>query len=81
MIGRTRECNPVLVHHDVLSLLNLLKSATDDQLVCAMKKIVPEYVSQNSTYERFDEIKLQENKQEKITINFMIEPVPCIDPT
>ena len=80
MIGKTRECNPVLVHHEVLSLLNLLKSATDDQLVCAMKKLVPEFVSQNSTYERFDQTTSKENKPEKITsANFNLEPVPCID--
>ncbi|NEW85249.1 MAG: polysaccharide biosynthesis protein [Mariniphaga sp.] len=54
MIGKIRETNPILVHHDVLSLLNLLKSATDDQLVSAMKKLVPEFISQNSTYERLD---------------------------
>jgi len=54
MIGKTRECNPILVHHGVISLLNLLKSATDDQLVSEMKKLVPEFISQNSTFERLD---------------------------
>ena len=54
MIGKTRECNPLLVHHGVISLLNLLKSATDDQLVSEMKKLVPEFISQNSTFERLD---------------------------
>ena len=54
MIGKTRECNPILVHNGVISLLNLLKSATDDQLVSEMKKLVPEFISQNSTFERLD---------------------------
>ena len=64
MIGKTRECNPVLVHHEVLSLLNLLKSATDDELVSAMKKLVPEFVSQNSTFERLDQPITDENIEE-----------------
>lgn len=76
MIGKTRECNAESVHHEVLSLLNLLKSATDDQLVCAMKKLVPEYVSKNSTYERFDKVIPEENKQEIIpSNNFELQPV------
>jgi hypothetical protein len=54
----------VLIHHEVLALLNLLKSATDDQLVSAMKKLVPEFVSQNSTFERLDQAILEENNKE-----------------
>ena len=65
MIGKTRECNPILVHHGVISLLNLLKSATDDQLVSEMKKLVPEFISQNSTFERLD----HEVTEEKVPIN------------
>jgi FlaA1/EpsC-like NDP-sugar epimerase len=64
LIGKTSECNPVLIHHEVLALLNLLKSATDDQLVGAMKKLVPEFVSQNSTFERLDQAILEENNKE-----------------
>jgi FlaA1/EpsC-like NDP-sugar epimerase len=64
MIGKTRDCNPVLIHHEVLSLLNLLKSATDDQLVVAMKKLVPEFKSQNSTFERLDQTMLEERNTE-----------------
>ena len=65
MIGRTRECNPVTVHHDVIALLNLLKTGTDDELVAAMKELVPEYISQNSVYEYLD-IPKQEEKEEQI---------------
>jgi len=77
MIGKIRENNPILVHHDVLSLLNLLKSATDDQLVSAMKKLVPEFISQNSTYERLDH-KISEEKEEDIIQSsyFDIENIP-----
>jgi FlaA1/EpsC-like NDP-sugar epimerase len=64
LIGKTRECNPVLIHHEVLALLNLLKSATDDQLVSAMKKLVPEFISQNSTFERLDQTIPKENDLE-----------------
>jgi len=70
MIGKRRECNPILVHHDVLSLLNLLKSATDDQLVSAMKKMVPEFVSQNSIFERLDQVLSHEKEAAKITSNY-----------
>jgi FlaA1/EpsC-like NDP-sugar epimerase len=64
LIGKTSEFNPVLVHHEVLGLLNLLKSATDDQLVSAMKKLVPEFVSQNSTFERLDQTSLEDKNEE-----------------
>lgn len=78
MIGKTRECNPVLVHHDVLSLLNLLKSATDDELVSAMKKLVPEFISQNSTYERLDQTIPEENEEEVNPSDyFKLKPVPA----
>ena len=70
MIGKTRECNPILVHHSVISLLNLLKSATDDDLVSAMKKLVPEFVSKNSTYERLDYEISETQEAEKIPLNY-----------
>lgn len=77
MIGKIRENNPILVHHDVLSLLNLLKSATDDQLVSAMKKLVPEFISQNSTYERLDyEISVEKEKDNIPSSYFDIENIP-----
>jgi len=70
MIGKIRECNPILVHHSVISLLNLLKSATDDELVSAMKKLVPEFISQNSTYERLDHEISEAQEAEKIPLNY-----------
>lgn len=70
MIGKTRECNPILVHHGVLSLLNLLKSATDDQLVSEMKKLVPEFISQNSTFERLDHELSEEVVPMNVPVNF-----------
>ena len=77
MIGKIRENNPILVHHDVLSLLNLLKSATDDQLVSAMKKLVPEFISQNSTYERLDHKISEEKEEDNIPSGYFdIENIP-----
>jgi len=77
MIGKIRENNPILVHHDVLSLLNLLKSATDDQLVSAMKKLVPEFVSQNSTYERLDHETSEDKEEDNISSSYFdIENIP-----
>lgn len=77
MIGKIRENNPILVHHDVLSLLNLLKSATDDQLVSAMKKLVPEFISQNSTFERLDHKISEEKEEDNIPFGYFdIENIP-----
>ena len=77
MIGKIRENNPILVHHEVLSLLNLLKSGTDDQLVSAMKKLVPEFISQNSTFERLDfEISVEKEKKNIPSSYFDIENMP-----
>jgi len=79
LIGKTRECNPILVNHDVNTLLNLLKSATDDQLVSAMKKLVPEFISQNSTYERLDQELPVETEAKRIPANSLNNeniPVP-----
>jgi len=76
MIGKTRECNPVFIHHEVLVLLNMLKSATDDQLVNTMKKLVPEFISQNSTYERLDQTDSEETEVEmNLLNNFDLEPI------
>jgi len=80
MIGKVRECNPVLVKHDILALLNLLKSATDDQLVSAMKKLVPEFVSQNSTFQRLDHAIPKEKESVEIQSNYFdlkVAPVLC----
>lgn len=54
MIGKRCEFDPLQVHQEVIALLNLLNGATDDVLVSAMKKLVPEYLSHNSTFERLD---------------------------
>src|SRR5665648_17308 len=70
MIGKTRECNPILFHHGVISLLNLLKSATDDQLVSEMKKLVPEFISQNSTFERLDHDVTEEKVLMNVPVNY-----------
>ncbi len=78
MIGKIRECNPILVHHDVLALLNLLKSATDDQLVDAMKELVPEFISQNSPYERLDHSITKKQETEKIPSKYFgLENIPA----
>ena len=78
MIGRTRECNPVAVHHDVIALLNLLKTGSDDELVSAMKELVPEYISQNSVFEHLDLERLEEKDEMNILPEdfFNIETLP-----
>jgi hypothetical protein len=70
MNGNIRDCNPIMVQHGVISLLNLLKSATNDELVSAMKKLVPEFVSQNSTYERLDHEISEAQEAEKVPLNY-----------
>jgi FlaA1/EpsC-like NDP-sugar epimerase len=64
MIGKTRKSDPVEVHNDINALLQMLKNATNFELVRAMKAIVPEYISQNSVYEHLDQVKSKENTQQ-----------------
>lgn len=60
MIGKTRKSNPTEVHNDVNALLQMLRNATNVELVQAMKSIVPEYISKNSVYEHLDQINIEE---------------------
>lgn len=70
MIGKTRKSDPVEVHNDINALLQMLKNATNFELVKAMKAIVPEYISQNSVYEHLDQVKSKENTlQTKLSLH------------
>jgi hypothetical protein len=51
-----REYDFNLIQHHLADLNHLLSLQDNDSLIQKMKKIVPEYISNNSIYERFDHI-------------------------
>jgi FlaA1/EpsC-like NDP-sugar epimerase len=51
-----REYNFTLVNLEIDELLKATQTETDAELVQRMKKLVPEYISNNSKYCRFDEV-------------------------
>ena len=54
MIARVRESDPEQVRADTDALVELTMSPDDMAIVKKMKEIVPEYLSQNSVYEKLD---------------------------
>ena len=54
MIAKVREYNPIEISNAVDALINLLNEQDNYLLVSKMKEIVPEYISQNSIYEKLD---------------------------
>ncbi len=54
MIAKVQEYDPIEIANSVESLINLLSDQDNNMLVKKMKEIVPEYVSQNSVYEKLD---------------------------
>jgi FlaA1/EpsC-like NDP-sugar epimerase len=56
LIAKVREYDFNLIQHHLADLNHLLSLQDNDSLIQKMKKIVPEYISNNSIYERFDQI-------------------------
>ena len=54
MIGKVREVEFESIKTDVHSLFELINEVDDIKLVTKMKKIVPEFISNASTYEALD---------------------------
>lgn len=54
MIARVPEYNYLEVNNIINKLYNQKDSLKNDTLVKTMKKIVPEYISNNSIYEKLD---------------------------
>lgn len=58
MIAKIREYNFSEIEKSVNELITLFDRQENTQLVAAMKKIVPEFVSQNSVFQELDKVKM-----------------------
>jgi FlaA1/EpsC-like NDP-sugar epimerase len=56
MIAKVRESNLQQVDSDVQELIRLADNGTDVEIIMKMKRMIPEYISQNSVYEQLDKI-------------------------
>jgi FlaA1/EpsC-like NDP-sugar epimerase len=54
LIAKVREYDHVKVQAQVQSLIDMFDSQDNDEIVLGIKKIVPEYVSENSEYSKLD---------------------------
>ena len=54
MIAKDSSENYISLNEDILELIDLSKENNSDALVIKMKQIVPEFVSLNSKFEKFD---------------------------
>lgn len=54
MIAQTPEIDKIIVNSKITDLLANLKTLTDCETVSLMKEVVPEYLSNNSEYEKLD---------------------------
>ncbi|MDJ1502132.1 nucleoside-diphosphate sugar epimerase/dehydratase [Xanthocytophaga agilis] len=57
MIAKVREYDFNLIQQHLGEMNHLLSIQDNDSIIMKMKKIVPEYISNNSTYERLDQIR------------------------
>jgi FlaA1/EpsC-like NDP-sugar epimerase len=53
LIANTRE-NPVDLSDNIEALINLFNQQNNEEIVQKMKELVPEFISQNSTFEKLD---------------------------
>jgi len=53
LIGKTREIQPTIIE-DVLQLIGYSNSQENELVVKSMKKIIPEFLSNNSVYDKLD---------------------------
>jgi FlaA1/EpsC-like NDP-sugar epimerase len=53
LIANTRE-NPVDLTDKIEALINLFNQQNNEEIVQKMKELVPEFISQNSTFEKLD---------------------------
>ena len=54
MIAKVKEYDYGIIAEDVKELIGLFGTQNNDAIVRKMKEIVPEYISQNSVFERLD---------------------------
>ena len=62
-VAKVREQNFEVVRIAVEELLKASKLESEDELVCRMKALVPEFISQNSKYCRYDEPVVENKKK------------------
>ncbi|HMP91806.1 MAG TPA: polysaccharide biosynthesis protein, partial [Phnomibacter sp.] len=60
VIAKVMEYDFYSVHKSIDHLLELSMKTNDEEVVRQMKRIVPEYKSNNSVYQRFDELEAEE---------------------
>ena len=56
MIAKTKAFNIKKIESDISALCSMITKQSNVDIVCKMKKLVPEYISQNSTFEVLDDI-------------------------
>jgi len=61
MIAKVKEYNFETISNDINDLIALFNAQNNEMIVKKMKEIVPEFISQNSVYEKLDE-KINESK-------------------
>ena len=66
--GKVREQDFDIVKLAISELLKASQIESEDDLVCRMKLLVPEFVSQNSEYTKYDEKRIREKTRKRITI-------------
>ncbi len=54
MIGKVREYEAVEINARIVNLISLFNGQNNDELVSTLKDIVPEYISNNSVFEKLD---------------------------
>jgi hypothetical protein len=54
MIASVREYDFELVEKNITELITLFKTQQNDKIVGKMKELVPEYISNNSPFEKLD---------------------------
>ena len=55
MIAKVKEYNFESISADINDLIAMFNSQNNEMIVKKMKEIVPEFISQNSVYEKLDE--------------------------
>ena len=79
MIAKVREYDFNQVSNQIDRLISLVESRDNMKIVSMMKRIVPEFKSENSIYEELDNVKKQENSAELSSNNDYEIKQPAID--
>jgi nitrate reductase NapAB chaperone NapD len=61
MIAKVKEYNFETISNEINDLIAMFNSQNNEMIVKKMKEIVPEFISQNSVYEKLDNKKESSN--------------------